>query len=176
MGFFSLLFNKKKQKEFFLNWQKLITQKESDRLLLNYKQLKAATITSIKNDQRIIGDCLEIVEKTAKPDTFFMRLNLMVEKTKHLEALTEYADYAGIKTKGIEEFCENVPNAYNDFIKKFLIRYFSDTFDKAESMKTEKGKIGKYQKFYDSLQEYYNSMTKEHIDFIETKYRLHTNH
>ena len=120
------------------------------------------------NDLRIINDSASLVEKTTKPDVFFSRLDLLVEKSKHLVTLEEYITFTGATpTASYNEIMQN----YNEAIRLFLIRYFSETFDKAEAMKTEKGRIGKYQKFYDSLQLYYHYMTEEHIRYIETKYK-----
>ena len=176
MNLFTLLFNREKAMKYFLEWQKAVSPNTPDHLVMNFKQLKAWTATSVKNDQRIINDCVEILEKTTKPDTFFSRFGLLTDKVAHLSTLAEYASEAGYKPKYLKRKCATLPLRYNYFIEMFLSRYYSETVQKAEILKTEKGRNNKYQKFYDSLQEYYSYMTEEHIDFIETKYRLHTNH
>ena len=129
------------------------------------------TVKQAQNDLRIINDCTKIVESTLKPDVFFMRLNLLVEKSKHLANLEPYFSFSGVSPT---DAYNEVLNNYQEAVRLFLIRYFTDTFDKAEAMKTEKGRIGKYQKFYDSLQEYYFYMNEENIDYVETKYKAYT--
>lgn len=172
MGLFDFLTGKLNGKnEKLLQWQNTIMQDSPNRLIMTEEQLKAATIQQANNDLRIINDSASLVEKTTKPDVFFTRLNLLIEKSKHLASLERFISFSGSSpTAAYNEAMRN----YNEAVRLFLIRYFSETFDKAESMKTEKGKVGKYQKFYDSLQEYYCYMTKEHIDYIETKYKAYT--
>ena len=131
------------------------------------------TVQQAENDLRIIKDCTKLVENTLKPDVFFSRLNLLVEKSKHLCDFEPYMTFSGASpTAAYSE----VINNYQEAIRLFLIRYLSDTFDKAEALKTEKSKIGKYQKFYDSLQEYYCYMNEDNINYIETKYKAYAKH
>lgn len=172
MGLFDLLKSNNK-KEYLLKWQKLILMDSPDQLILTEQQLKEMTEQQAKNDLRIMDDCCKLVEETIKPDVFFMRLNLLVEKSMRLCAFEQYIAFKGAYPS---QAYNEIKTKYQEAIKQFLIRYFSDTFDKAEGMKTEKGKIGKYQKFYDSLQEYYKYMNDENIDYIETKYKAYTRH
>ena len=172
MGFFDLLKKKAtERRDYLLQWQKTVLADDTNKLIMTEQQLKEATLQQAQNDLRIINDCKKLIETTLNPDVFFMRLNLLDEKVVHLCELEKYISFSSVSstTAYIE-----VKNEYNQAIKQFLIRYFSDTFDKAEKMKTEKGKIGKYQKFYDSLQEYYCYMNEENIDYIETKFKAYT--
>lgn len=176
-------FMKKKSnehKEYLLQWQNTLMTDSQNELVLTEQQLKSFTMQQAENDMRIFNDSIKLVENTTKPDVFFMRLNLLVEKLKHLISLEKYVTLSGASIKFSGESPAAVYNEitqnYHEIINQFLIRYFSETFDKAEAMKTEKGRIGKYQKFYDSLQEYYRYMNDENIDYIETKYRAYTRH
>ena len=174
MGLFDF-FDKKTnvKKEHLLEWQKVVMPENGNRLMVTEEQLRATTQYIAANDLRIMNDCNDIIQSTLKPDTFFMRLNLLVDKAKHLVLLERYISFSGASpSAAYNEIVEN----YQEAIKEFLIRYFLDTFDKAEAMKTTKGRIGKYQKFYDSLQEYYCYMSNENIDYIETKYKAYTRH
>lgn len=157
--------------EYLLNWQRLVTPDSPHKLIMSEQQLKAISIQQAENDLRIIRDSAKLIEKTTKPDVFFMRLNLLVDRTMHLASLEKYISFSGASPT---DAYNEVINNHQEIIRQFLIRYFSETFDKAEAMKTEKGRIGKYQKFYDSLQEFYHYMNPENIDFIETKYKAYT--
>ena len=181
MGLFDFFKNKSNaKKEYLLNWQNLLMTDSPNKLIMTEQQLKATTVQQAENDVRIFNDSIKLVEKTTKPDVFFMRLNLLTEKLNHLTSLEKYTTLCGLSIT----FCGKSPTVVHNEISKnrdeiihqFLIRYFSETFDKAEAMKTEKGRIGKYQKFYDSLQEYYCYMSNENIDYIETKYKAYTRH
>lgn len=167
MGFWdivkSVVFAKK---EYLLEWQRLLLP-GSHKLSMNEQQLKAATIQCAENDLRIIDDCARLIEQTTNPEVFFMRLNLLIEKLNRLMQFEKYIKFSGSSpTAAYNEACQN----YQMAIYHFLIRYYSETFDKACAMKTEKGRIGKYQKFYDSLQKYYRYMSAENTHYIETKY------
>lgn len=154
-----------------LEWQNLIMQEERTDLIMTEQQLRQFTTQQAQNDLRIINDCARLVQTTTKPDVFFSRLQLLWEKSEHLAKLEKYISFSGASpSAAFAEVRENHQTA----ITEFLIRYFSETFDKAEAMKTEKGRIGKYQKFYDSLQDYYRYMNDENIDYIETKYAAYT--
>lgn len=172
MGFLDYLIKKINTKgEHLLQWQNTIMKDSPNRLIMTEQQLKTATIQQAENDLRIINDCHKLLQSTKNPDVFFMRLNLLVEKSKHLCTLEKYVPLSGASpTAAYNEVVTN----YHAAIQQFLIQYLSDTFDKAESMKTEKARIGKYQKFYDSLQEYYCYMNDENKNYIETKYRVYT--
>lgn len=162
---------KQAKQERLIRWQRLVMRDSPDRLVLTEQQLKAMTIQQAENDLRIVKDCAKLVEETVKPDVFFERLNLMVDKAKHLAALEEYISFSGASpTAAYNEIVDN----HQEAIRYFLIRYLSETFDKAQNMKTEKGRIGKYQKFYDSLQNYYCYMNDENIAYIERKYKAFT--
>jgi hypothetical protein len=168
MGLFDFGRKRKEREEYLLRWQNVVMKDSPDRLIMTEKQLWEASTQQALNDFRIISDCTRLIEITKEPDAFFTRLDLLIEKAKHLASLEKYISFSGASpTDAYNEALHD----RNEAIRLFLIRYFSETFDKAESMKTEKGRIGKYQKFYDSLQPYYNYMTEEHIRYIEKKYK-----
>ena len=175
MGFFDSIKNTivkaNEKRDFLLEWQNTILAEPTNRLIMSKQQLKASTIQQAENDLRIIKDCVAIIENTTQPDTFFMRLHLMIEKAKHLQTLEKYIGFHNATPSAA---LDEALNNYQESIKLFLIRYFSDTFDKAEKLKTDKGKYNKYKKFYDSLQEYYCYMSAENIDYIETKFSAYT--
>lgn len=164
----SLLGGNKKQR--LLEWQNIVMAQHSNRLVMTEQQLQQASIQQAQNDLRIMNDCRNLVSTTVKPDVFFGRLHLMLEKAEHLQQLEKYISFSGASpTAALNEIRQN----YQEAIKQFLVRYFSDTFDKAEAMKTEKGKQNKYIKFYESLQEYYCYIDEANKEYVETKYRAY---
>ena len=156
-----------------LRWQHIVIPDSPNELIMTEDQLKAISQQQAANDLRIINDCINLIETTLKPDVFFMRLKLMHKRSIHLCSLEPFIKFSGASPI---EACKEIENNYHEAINQFLRRYFSDTFDKAESMKTEKSRLVKYQEFYDSLQYYYCFMNKENIDYIETKYHAYTKH
>ena len=170
MGLFDVLFGGSSKKQRLLEWQNIVMAQKSDRLVMSEQQLRQASVQQAQNDLRIMNDCKNLVSTTVKPDVFFGRLNLMVEKGEHLQKLEKYISFSGASpTAALNE----IKQSYQEAVKQFLVRYFSDTFDKAEAMKTEKGKQNKYIKFYESLQEYYCYMNASNREYVETKYRAY---
>lgn len=165
MGLLDLFGGKKKD---LLDLQKIVLKDSPNRLVLSEKQLISRARSMAQREIEIMNDCVRIVKETVKPDTFFMRLDLLEEKTKNLCVYGRFKKYIkfSVSTSSLSaDFYSSKPKA----IEQFLIRYYEETCKQAEGMKTEKGKINKYKKFYDSLQPYYDHMNAEHIEYIETK-------
>lgn len=170
MGLLDALFGGSNKKQRLLEWQNVVMAQRSDRLVMSEQQLRQTSVQQAQNDLRIMNDCKNLVSTTVKPDVFFSRLNLMIEKGEHLQQLERYISFSGASpTAALNEIKQN----YQEAVRQFLVRYFSDTFDKAEAMKTEKGKQNKYIKFYESLQEYYCYMNASNREYVETKYRAY---
>ena len=167
MGLFDLFGKKKKH---LLELQEVVLGKKSTRLIMTEKQLISAATASAQRDIEIIQDCVRIVSETKKPDTFFSRFDLLISKSEHLRIYERFIRF----TESPSAAYGQLWNDRQECIGQFLVRYFSDVFDQAEKLKTDKGKLNKYQKFYDSLQPYYEQMNAENIDYIETKYRAYT--
>lgn len=163
------LFNNKKNEK-LLNLQKIVLENSPDRLIMTERQLIASAESMAQRDLEIIQDCIRLIGDTKNPDTFFSRFDLLVEKADHLRLFEDYISFTASPSLAFGEVWADQQEA----IKRFLIRYFCDVFDKAEAAKTDKGKLSKYQKFYDSLQPYYHKMNADNIDYIETKYRAYT--
>jgi len=164
------LFDFFKRKE-LLEWQNTLLAEPVPRLIMTEKQLKEGTKNRVENDLRIIKDCIKILGETTNPETYFSRLELMEKNAYDLVIIGKYANLKGATShEAFVEFLENKQIS----IKEFLIRYFTNVFDKAEKLKTDNGKLKQYQKFYDSLQPYYSVMNSNNIDYIETKYRAYT--
>lgn len=155
---------------YLLEWQNAVVEGSQNKLICSEHQLQQITTQQAENDLRIIHDCVQLTQSTLDPDVFFMRLDLLVEKSEHLCTLEKYISFSGASPK---DAYNQVIEQRQEAIKQFLIRYATDCFDKAEALKTAKGKLGRYQKFYDSLQPYYEIMDTDNIDYIETKYKAY---
>lgn len=169
MGLF-VLFGGKQKKESLLELQDVVSGKSYGRLVMSEKQLIDAATRSAQRDIEIIHDCIRIISETKKPDTFFSRFDLFIEAADRLRIYEKHIRFSSSPSAAYGQLWED----QQECTRQFLIRYFSDVFDQAENLKTDKGRLNKYQKFYDSLQPYYDKMNEENIDYIETKYRAYT--
>lgn len=160
------LFGKKKKE--LLEWQKIVMVDSPDKLIMNQKQLQQTSNQQAADDLRVIQDCIKIISETTNPDTFFMRLDLLKEKAAHLIPLEPYVKFTGSSlTDAVKEIIEQEQTA----IYEFIIRYYSAVFSKTETLKTTRGKKNQFQKFFDSLEKYQESMDKRNLNYIAYKRR-----
>jgi len=160
------------KKSHLLDWQRIIMADSPDKLVMTEAQLKSASNQLAQNDLRIIHDCVDILNTTTKPDTFFSRLDLMKETAAHLARLEPYVSFSGASpTKAAQEIQADEQEA----IYRFIVRYFGDVFEKAEVLKTEAGKQKRYQGFYDSLAPYFDRMNARNQSYVRYKYQSKVN-
>lgn len=142
-----------------------------DKLICSEAQLKDIACQSAENSIRIVHDCSKILQETTNPEVFFDRFRLFSEHTFNLSLLEPYVSFDGASPT---EAYLLIIKEKQEAIKEFLIRYLYKVDTKAESLKTQKGKLNQYQKFYDSLKPYFEEMDAENIDYIETKYKAYS--
>lgn len=168
MGFLDSLFGNSEKRQKMLNWQNTLLAKPSSKQILTEQQMRSITLQQAQNDLRIIADSTEIAESTRNPEIFFDRMNLLLEKARHLTLLESFMKVtstpSGLLLREVHENYQNV-------VREFLERYFASVFEKAEKLKTEKGKKAQFVKFYESLQPYYQYMDESNINYIERKYK-----
>lgn len=166
MGLFDLFTRNKTE---LLEWQNAIFVDKSERLFMSSKQLEEATFQAVANDIRIFDDSSNILNKTVKPDVFFPRLTLAEEILNHLCTLEPYMKKVGrirmnsTPSELLREFCDNKERYVCDFIYK----YYWSVKEKAETLKTEKGKEKQYQKFYDSLLQYSDQISEHNMKYVD---------
>lgn len=156
-----------------LEWQNAVCEDKSENLFMSEWELEDTTAQLVSNDIRIFDDCSNILNKTTNPTVFFPRLALAEEKLLHLCSLEKYMDKTDIiilNQKPLELynlFLENKERYVCDFIYK----YYWTVKEKAETLKTERGKQNQYQKFYDSLQPYSDQISEKNKGHIEAMYQ-----
>ena len=163
------LFGQRKSEEELLELQKVVLVNSPDRLIMSEKQLISEATRMAQRDLEIIQDSIRIIKETKKPDTFFSRFDLLIERAENLRIYEKHIRFTVSPSAAYAELW----NDRQECIRQFLVRYFLDIFDQAEKLKTASGKANKFQKFYDSLQPYYDQMNADNIDYIETKYRAY---
>lgn len=121
---------------------------------------------------KIVNDCADLVNTTKKPDVFFNRYNLMLE---YLEKL------AGLECTGIFENFKELPSAtflrieaqFPAATNDFIDRSFSEAQEKAEALKTEKGKANAMQRYFDNMEQYIIHMDGESIEYLDNLKQKH---
>lgn len=155
-------------KKLLLEWQKIVVPNSPNKLVMSKKQLEESSIMQVNNTLKIIQDCVELVNNTVNPDVFFKRYKLLKEKAYHLKKFEPYVKFSGVlPTESFQNVLDMEPASTHAFIQ----RYAASIKKQADSLKTEKGKIKKYQLFYDSLTPFFDQVSQDDISYIEEKYR-----
>ena len=143
------LFGKSKRE--LLEWQNLITDSPSNRLYMNEKQLKAASVIVGNRLIEIVNDSGKLIETTTNIDTFFSRYDLYLEDLEKLSKLEKFVHMEG---KSPSKKLLEIRQDYASTLQEFIDRYWKATLRKADNLKTQKGKQNQYQKLANSFDSY----------------------
>lgn len=156
------MFGSKKQR--LLKLQNLMMPGHNH-LLMSESQLlnQAAQICSQR--LKILNDSASIVNSTTNVDTFFSRYDLLYEEANYLVPFEPFVAFRGsTPTQLIEQFDAKYDSAIMDLIN----RCYEATRNKAEAMKTEKGRVNQFVKLFLSLAEYELEMNEETLLYIQS--------
>lgn len=167
MGFFDKL---KQNNAEMIEWQNIVMHDNSTKLYANRKQLEAATIQMVKDNMRIFDDSAHIINSTTKPDVFFSRLQLAEEKLANLVSVEPFFKYVNAieLTDSLSGFMEEMQTNKDKYITDFLYRYYWSVKEKAEGMKTEKGKQNQFQKFRESIEPFADQFSESTMQIFES--------
>lgn len=156
-------------KSVLLEWQNVILEEESTKLHMSRDQLEDCTIEQAQNDMRIFDDCAALINSTVKPDVFFPRIDLAESTLEHLVTLEPYMQQIKYITfeASMSDLMVKFQEEKDSYTTDFLYRYYASVKEKADSLKTEKGKQNQFQKFYESLEPYFESISDLNMEYIE---------
>lgn len=155
-------------KKDLLAWQKIVIANSPDRLICNRSQLESATTMAAQRRLEIIKDSQQLVNNTVNPDTYFERFDLLYEHLLFLLQVEPYFSFVnGSPSQSIAHLCQSEELSN----KAFIERYYQAVSEKAQVLKTAKGKLNRYQKFYDSLKPYFRRLSSSNIAYIEQLYQ-----
>lgn len=134
-----------------------------------FKRQNAVDLVALQRDLEIANDCAQLIESTVNPETFFSRYDLYMEK---LAVLAEAQASHRIKVQGdnlVQKYKRMNTNEQRvETINAFIDRMWADTCQKAEKLKTEKGKENRFNKFLEALSSYSERMPAQCIDHYNT--------
>lgn len=150
---------------FLLEWQNLICE-PSDKLYMSEKQLQDFSIDIGNRKLEILNDCARLMTTTTNIDTFFYRYDCYIDILKFLSKLERFVKMEGDSpSKKIQQ----ISGKYDSLVIEFIDRYWEDTRQKAESLKTEKGRINRYKKFEESFEKYRNRLSESVLEYLKQK-------
>lgn len=134
-----------------------------------FKRQKPIDLIALQRDLEILNDCAQLIENTVNPETFFSRYDLYMEK---LAVLAEAQASHRIKVKGdnlVQKYERmNTDKQKVETINAFIDRMWADTCQKADKLKTEKGKENRFNKFAEVLSAYNECMPGQCVEHYNT--------
>lgn len=128
------------------------------------ERVKQMYIQQAQNDLRIIRESSKIAQETLKPEIFFSRLDLVLERYEHLASIEDYVSFNGERPS---EIYAQAKSAESDTIQHFIKRYFLDAYQKARELKTTTGRENRIIKAFETLMLYQDRMGPACVSLAE---------
>lgn len=122
---------------------------------------------------RILHDCTNLVNTTTNPQVFFERWELMVLHLGYLvglECTGIFENSRELPSEALKRVETQFPAATNDFID----RAFAAAKERADKLKTEKGKQSAILRFFEGMERYAERMDSESIVYFYELKDKHT--
>lgn len=125
---------------------------------------KAAAEMMAPQWMKILVESRDIVNRTTEPDVFFSRYDTVKEKAEQLASISKYVKFKGMKPA---EVLRQVTEQEDAATRDMVLRCFQKAVLNAEKLKTEKGKLGQFEKFQSSLEPYFFRMSDENARLVQ---------
>lgn len=128
------------------------------------RKMKAAAEMMAPQWMKILVESRDIVNRTTEPDVFFSRYDTVKEKAEQLASISKYVKFKGMKPA---EVLRRVTEQEDAATRDMVLRCFQKAVLNAEKLKTEKGKLGQFEKFQSSLEPYFFRMSDENARLVQ---------
>ena len=128
------------------------------------RKIKAAAEMMAPQWLKIMIESRDIVNRTTDPEVFFSRYDLVKEKAEQLASISKYVKFKGMKPA---EVLRQVTEQEDAATRDMVLRCFQKAVLNAEKLKTEKGKLGQFEKFQSSLEPYFFRMSDENARLVQ---------
>lgn len=123
---------------------------------------------SAANSLRICRESIKIVYETTNPDTFFSRYEIILKEAANIEKFSNKFNFGDLSPQTMRQ---EVINGKQKYTRDMIDRYWIETYAKAQTLKTDNGKKNRYQKFYDTLEQYKDEMNEDNVRYYTQKYQ-----
>ena len=132
--------------------------------MFGHSKKKAAAEMMAPQWMKILVESRDIVNRTTEPDVFFSRYDTVKEKAEQLASISKYVKFKGMKPA---EVLRQVTEQEDAATRDMVLRCFQEAMLSAEKLKTEKGKLGQFEKFQSSLEPYFFRMSDENARLVQ---------
>ena len=132
--------------------------------MFGHGKKKAAAEMMAPQWMKILVESRDIVNRTTEPDVFFSRYDTVKEKAEQLASISKYVKFKGMKPA---EVLRQVAEQEDAATRDMVLRCFQKAMLNAEKLKTEKGKLGQFEKFQSSLEPYFFRMSDENARLVQ---------
>lgn len=130
----------------------------------NAQTVKGIYTQQAQNDLRIIGESSKIAQETLKPEIFFSRFDLILERYEHLISIEDYVSFTSERPS---ELYTQIKSSTSDTIQHFIKRYFLDAYQKARELKTQTGRQNRITKAFETLMLHQDKMDSACVSLAE---------
>ena len=131
--------------------------------MFGHSKKKAAAEMMAPQWMKILVESRDIVNRTTEPDVFFSRYDTVKAKAEQLASISKYV-FKGMKPA---EVLRRVTEQEDAATRDMVLRCFQKAVLNAEKLKTEKGKLGQFEKFQSSLEPYFFRMSDENARLVQ---------
>ena len=132
--------------------------------MFGHSKKKAAAEMMAPQWMKILVESRDIVNRTTEPDVFFSRYDTVKERAEQLASISKYVKFKGMKPA---EVLRRVTEQEDAATRDMVLRCFQKAVLNAEKLKTEKGKLGQFEKFQSSLEPYFFRMSDENARLVQ---------
>ena len=132
--------------------------------MFGHSKKKAAAEMMAPQWMKILVESRDIVNRTTEPDVCFSRYDTVKEKAEQLASISKYVKFKGMKPA---EVLRQVTEQEDAATRDMVLRCFQKAMLNAEKLKTEKGKLGQFEKFQSSLEPYFFRMSDENARLVQ---------
>ncbi len=113
------------------------------------------------------SDSVKLINTTKKARVFFDRYDFFLDTLEKLAFCEKWVRFTGTLPSSMRRSAEA---DRKEQTRLFILRYAQDTKERMHQLTTQRGKLNKAEAYYNTLTEYSNRMSDEHVPLFTEQY------
>ena len=118
-----------------------------------WKKKEDPFVQQIQAERRILGDSINILKTTTNINTFISRFQLCLEKIRYFESIKRESRLPSDMQRQLSETIQQFSTLQEALMTDFLVRFCKEALQKANTLKSKKGKRSHLTSAYDQLKD-----------------------